>query len=293
MQTTAVVIADSVSPEGKRLLTFQYTAHRFILAEINTHCRLSRNARSSRAVPAAKLIEEVRTNPAMPLFWGRNQPGMSATEELTGADLVAAQDLWRAAAASAAARAHMLAGYGLHKQIANRILEPFTWVHGVLTATEWDNFFGLRLDRAAQPEFRALAIACWEAMGTSTPEELKPGQWHLPYVPHSKRTEYEPAALTDLIKISVARCARVSYRPFDQDRLSELDEDLALYEKLMGAQPIHASPAQHQGTPDRLGDDEHEGRWHAPHLHGNFVGWVQYRKTILGEDVAPLPAEYR
>lgn len=302
MTTSARVLVDSLSPAGDRLTTFEVTFHRFILAEVNTHRVLSRNYRSSRAVPSAKLIEEVRTNPAMPVYWGKNVPGMQARAELTGPHREDAILNWKVAARAACDHATWLSQTGLHKQIANRVLEPFTWVHGVVTATEWDNFFGLRLHRDAQPEFRALAEAMWKARSESKPNHLRPGKWHLPYVQagdvHDLLHRHHPdrdAAIADLIKVSVARCARVSVRPFDADRPSTFEEDLALYTKLVGAQPVHASPAEHQATPDLKDSyEDHRGWWWSHESeHGNFHGWRQYRKMLPGESTAPLPEEYR
>lgn len=284
----ATVIADSTSLYGQRITTFEVTFHRFILAEVNTHRLLSRNYRSSRAVPAAKLIEEVRTNPAMPVYWGKNQAGMQAKEELTGDLLSTAQEGWRDAAVEAADNAAWLTRHGLHKQIANRVLEPFLWVHGVITATEWDNFFGLRLHADAQPEFRMLAEKMWHARRASTPRILHAGEWHLPYFRWEERGE-DITDWSQAIRQSVARCARVSYKPFDADRPSTLNEDLALYEKLLGAQPLHASPAEHQATPDLWNPD---AGWRRPETHGNFVGWRQWRKLVPGEACAPLPEIY-
>lgn len=310
MSPSARVICDSVSPQGIRLTTMEVILHRFVLAELNTHRVFSRNYRSSRAVPVAKLLEEVRTNPAMPVYWGANRPGMSAGMELEGNDLTATREQWRLAARDAVTSAEVLSGIGLHKQIANRVLEPFLWCHGVVTATEWDNFFGLRLDRAAQPEMRALAEAMWVAREGSTPTPLKPEDWHLPYVNDLDITEardrngyihpptHRPIAtfdtdamISDCIKQSVARCARVSVKPFDADRPSTLAEDLALYDKLVGAQPIHASPAEHQAMPDSF-EGAHIQQWDHKAQWGNLRGWRQYRKMLPGEAVAPLPEGY-
>lgn len=323
MSIYAKVICDSVSPQGIRLTTMEVCLHRMVLAELNTHRVFSRNYRSSRAVPVAKLLEEVRTNPAMPVFWGANQAGMTATEELEDPELQHAKDHWLHAAEGAVAMAQEMAKAGLHKQIANRVLEPFMYTYGVITSTKWNNFFGLRLDKAAQPEMRALAVAMWEAWKGSTPNPLQPGEWHLPYIndedwgtftAHEVINWGDVAGFSNvplgLIKQSVARCARVSYKPFDADRPSTLEEDLARYDKLVGAQPIHASPAEHQATPDEFDRPRNvvvpaelteeqkwlrimpvsiEAPWAHYELHGNFHGWVQYRKTIPGEAVAPLP----
>jgi len=286
----AKVICDSISTPGYRLTTFEITCHRFILAEINTHRVLSRNYRSSRAVPSEKLIEEVRTNPAMPVYWGKNKPGMQAKEELSPEERDYAKRAWLDAATRAVDSAELLAAGGLHKQIANRVLEPFLWVHGVVTATEWANFFGLRLHKDAQPEFRVLAEAMWRAYGESKPRPMAVGQWHLPY---TDQYEFHIGFGHDIIKQSVARCCRVSYKPFDSDKPSTLAEDLALYYKLVGAQPMHASPLEHQATPDYYENHGTSVHWAHGEQHGNFDGWRQYRKMLPGESRAPLPEEYR
>ncbi len=300
---SAKVVADSVNAYGNRLTSMQVTGHRFILAELNTHRVFSRNYRSSRAVPVAKLLHEVRTAPAMPVYWGANQAGMQAAEELTGNHLLAAKEAWLEAAVEAADSAEGLAAIGLHKQIANRILEPFLYVHGVISSTEWDNFFGLRLDKAAQPEMRALTEAMWVAYNESTPDPLLRDQWHLPYIGAWDRDTFEEiyarhndpmtaqqSVLALAKKISVARCARVSYKSFETEKPSTVEEDLKLYDRLVGSQPIHASPAEHQATPDLF--IENEG-WLCDGLHGNFTGFIQYRKTLQGEGKAPLPEGYK
>lgn len=300
----ARVICDSESPDGKRLLTYEVKAHRFILAEINTHRVLSRNYRSSRAVPTHKLIQEVLTAPTMPVFWGKNQPGMQAAVELEdggrGSERQRAMRYWEAAAHHAAEIAGCMDRIGVHKQIVNRLLEPFLWVHGVISATEWENFFGLRLHKDAQPEFRVLSDAMFSAGSNSTPTLLKPGEWHLPYVrgylddrdllPPGNRQGLTPHE--QMLRISAARCARVSYKSFDTDKPSAVEEDLKLFDKLMGAQPFHASPTEHQATPDSMAEIDFMPFWENRKEHGNFTGWRQFRKMIPGEAVAPLPAAY-
>lgn len=324
----AKIICDSVSPAGQRLTTFQLRYPRFIHAEFMTHRRFSRNASSSRAVPTAKLLEEVRSDAqrAAPVFWGKNQAGMQAAEELNNSDFWAkgqvlsprqhAQMAWAIAAASAASHAARLLEIGTHKQIVNRLLEPFTHINVVCTATEYMNFFGQRLDAAAQPEMRALAEAMWAAYGESQPNKLEPDFWHTPFVDDEeiaghlfrcavKDRDYDRDHHVGLvIKTSVARCARVSYMSNDTGKRSTVEEDLALYDRLLGAQPLHASPAEHQATPDEHkdfwdvvdgNDRSREGQedWQHESQWGNLVGWRQYRKMLAGESVAPLPNGYR
>jgi thymidylate synthase ThyX len=270
------------------MISFEITCHRWILAEINTHRALSRNYRSSRAVPVTKLIEEVRYNPAMPVAWLKNKPGMVATEPMTADEASLARSIWKSAAFDAAYRAGTLSDLGLHKQWVNRILEPYLYVHGVISGTDWANFYSLRRAPDAQPEFKALADAMWEAQEESEPGYLTRGAWHLPYVsdeecmelwkkPHTSGTDHPG------IPVSVARVARVSIKPFDADTI-DVAKDLELYEKLLVQK--HMSPFEHQATPDVChGYGTSEEEWLYPEHHGNLRGWVQYRKTILGEHV--------
>ena len=340
----AHVICDSISEQGHRLTTYKLRYPKFVHGEFMTHRVISRNASSSRAIPTAKLIEEVRSDAlrAAPVFWGRNQKGMQAAEELSEdqtpepsnsyfyrsgkTEKQAAQELWATAAYHASRYADLMVQIGVHKQIVNRLLEPFSHINVVATATEWDNFFGLRLHKDAQPEIRALAIAMWEARKASTPKLLRPGEWHLPFVGqvaadddiHIDKQSY--VDIGTAIKVSVARCARVSYELFETGKRSTVEEDLKLYDRLLGAQPLHASPAEHQGTPDQFtewgyywvgnrqptvnevatkqpenGDNKWERapKWFNQNEHHNFRGWRQFRAMLPGEAVAPIPEEFR
>ena len=265
----AKVILDSVSPADKRITTLQLKYPRFIHSEFMTHRAFSRNSMSSRAVPVAKMIEQVRSDPAMPVNWGKNQPGMQARDELTGEALINAQMTWRSAAAKAADSAELMMGYGLAKQAANRILEPFQWMHTVVTATEWDNFFALRCHPDAQPEMQSLAWAMREAMDASAPQ---PAEHHFPYV---REDEDGVTSMRRLAMVSAARCARVSYLKHDGTAPS-IGEDLALFERLAGGTPIHASPLEHQGIAMPLAGGRSR----------NFVGWWQFRELFEGRSVS-------
>lgn len=300
MTITASVIADSISPLGKRITTLQLRYPRFIHAEFMTHRMFSRNASSSRAIPVRKMIQEVLDDPAMPVFWGKNQTGMQAAEELDNYGRNWAEHDWLQARDAAVKHVHRLVEIGLHKQIANRVLEPWTHINVVVTATEWSNFFALRCHPAAQPEIRVLAEMMQNALTGNDPLPLHYGEWHLPYLAsedwedverwHKENPEAPKLGLLDkLRKMSVARCARVSYMTHEMKKPS-VEEDLALYERLVGAHPMHASPAEHQATPDEPLDTgsvpcphDQWTRWMTPHLQGNFVGWRQYRKMLVGE----------
>lgn len=285
---SAKIIADSVSESGKRITTLQLCYPRIVHSEVMTHRVFSRNASSSRAIPVAKMIEQVRNDPAMPVRWGKNQPGMQAHEDLTGEDALRAKARWMLAAESAANHAEVMMEIGLHKQVVNRILEPFQWMHVVLTATEFDNWDELRDHADADPTIHELARQIKIARAGSQPTPLSPGEWHLPYVTEAElsdalwRHSSVEEAWALMRKVSAARCCRVSYLKHD-GHASTIEEDLALCDRLAGARPIHASPFEHQATPDKLVECPFvEGllEWSSPHLHGNLVGWVQYRKLI-------------
>lgn len=295
------IIEDSVNKDGKRLTTVQLKYWRAIHAEAKTHRvfsqvgeeyelvltqdeslmsdrGLSRNASSSRAIPVSKMIEQVRTDPAGPIHWGSNKPGMQAGEELTGEALADAKRLWNLAANNAADVAEQMMELGLHKQVVNRILEAWQYIHVLVTASEWENFFELRCHPDAQPEIQELATAIRDAMADSTPRLLEEGEWHLPYVSDYERQDgYWKGKEIELCKMSAARCARVSYLMHDGG-IPSIAKDLELFDRLVGSAPIHASPIEHQATPDRF--DSIDDEWKRLELHGNFVGWKQYRKIF-------------
>lgn len=292
MTIEATIVADSISPAGIRLTTFQLRYPRFIHAELMTHRVFSRNASSSRAIPVQKMIEDLRRDPAMPVYWGSNQPGMQAGAELTEGQIEYCRVQWLNCMDTAITYAQAMVEKGLHKQIANRILEPWAHINVVVTATDWENFFTLRRHKDAQPELKALAELMYDEMVAGQPKILKPGDWHLPYVRKDDwggdAWDQDIPHLEYLKRVSVARCARVSYLTHD-GRQTTAQEDLALFDRLVGAQPLHASPAEHQATPDKpksAGISDWTDGWWQPELHGNLRGWIQYRKTLPGEFVA-------
>jgi hypothetical protein len=285
------MIEDSISPEKIRLTTILARYPRFIHAEVMTHRVFSRNASSSRAIPVKRLIADIRRDPAIPNYWGKNRPGMQAKEQLTGWRLWAAKKLWIGSMWLMTGIASLADRLGAHKQIVNRMIEPWSHINVVITATDWENFFALRRHEDAQPEIKILADCVHAAMQISKPKLLLPTQWHLPFVTDEDWKRLP--VMIDVIKISVARCARTSYLTHDGTK-PDFDKDLALYERLVGSKPLHASPAEHQATPDDLAvgaghraTEGHEwSEWKNDHEHGNLRGWRQFRKTLDGEFVA-------
>jgi thymidylate synthase ThyX len=292
----AKVVCDSISPDGVRLTTLQGRAHRFCWAEFLTHRVFSRNASSSRAIPVEKMIEEVRTNPAMPVYWGKNQRGMQAREELGDEEIHCAVTEWNMVRNTALMGAQHLVNLNVHKQLVNRILEPFMWIDFVVTATEWDNFYALRRHADAQPEIKALADAMYAAMEESEPGELQYGEWHLPYVNGDTRNKiiehvgentkrgfsvYMPRYHEACAKVSAARCARVSYRNHD-GTTCDIEKDLALAARLLESK--HMSPFEHQAyaaAPAAQDYDtgEYSG-FRGNQLFYNLRGWVSQRYEL-------------
>lgn len=269
MTIEAKVIADSVWMDERnrphRITTLQLKYPRFIHAEFMTHRLFSRNASSSRAIPVMKILAAIWSDPAMPIHWGANQSGMQAKAELTDFKAYVAEKLWRGAGKLACIFAYGMTKIGLHKQVANRVTEPWQHISVIVTATEWKNFFDLRDHPDAQPEIRELAMEIKIAMEESEPVELQKGEWHLPYVDDEERAVF---GIEDLKKISAARCARVSYLTHE-GVLPNPEKDIALHDRLVGSVPIHASPVEHQATPSMTNN------WHK-----NFRGWIQYRTEV-------------
>ena len=249
MTIEAKVIAHSSHPGCPDLITVQARYPRFIHSEVMTHRAFSRNASSSRAVPIDRMIKDVLDDPAMPVEWGSNKAGMQAGAEIE--DALYAKDRWMMATHDAIYHATMLSRLGLHKQIVNRVLEPFAHISVVITATDWDNFFKLRIHPDADPTMRALAEAIKVAMDVSEGRNLKDGEWHNPY--------------GGMPLHSAARCARVSYLNHDGTNPDE-DKDLALAKMLMTSG--HWSPFEHQATPT-------PGKRHA-----NLTGWTSQRTAM-------------
>lgn len=298
MAFKAQVITDSIGPDRQKLQTSVLQYPRLIHAEFMTHREFSRNASSSRAIPVAKVIEQVRNDPAMPIHWGKNQPGMQAHEELDPFVIEEMKEMWTLAAWNASVTAERMMDAGLHKQVANRVLEPYQWMHVVVTTASNTNFDGLRRHGDADPNIRHLADLWHAAQMQSQPEQLYPGNWHLPFIDEDDwgtaynycqidrviRSLPSPTEVIEVLKkVSAARCARVSYLNHEGKR-PDLLEDLKLFDRLVRADIIHASPTEHQAEPDyQVSDQYSDWRWKNPSLHGNLPGWIQFRKQLPNE----------
>lgn len=287
-------LAASRSPHNPddTVLTIRARYPRIILAELNTHRHLSRGSSSSRAIPIEKMLASIEKDPAMPVRFGGNQAGMQDKGEEHTDSVAIPRVLWGAFdywethvypaysrgmlvsprvfwnfmswVNSQASRSYSDAGY--HKQIANRLTEPYQWMQTVISATTqgWIDFLKLRDHEAADPTIAKLAGLIRKLRESIEYVQLQLGEWHLPYILEEEKS----LSLQKKLVYSTARCARVSYEPFDGE--PSWDKELKRHNLLVTSEPPHASPTEHPCTPM-------PGRW------GNFVGFCQYRQVLEGK----------
>lgn len=250
-QAIATVICDSIFHE-RRITTLELVYPRFIHSELMTHRMFSRNASSSRATPIDLCLNEVRNDCTFFDRVGMNQKGMTAKVLLSDDDLESFKKDWFQLAKTVADEVSSMSNkYHIHKQVLNRALEPFSRIRTLVTATNWSNFFNLRLSNDAQPEMFSLATAMYNAIENSTPVERT---IHAPYVDDND------------VRCSVARCARVSYGKANGDK-STIADDIKLFNSLLKAG--HMSPFEHVAYAK------------APNKrYANFLGWESYRKQL-------------
>lgn len=285
---SARVVKDSIN-NGVRLTTLECTFPRIVLAEFNTHRVFSRNSASSRAIPTNTRIKSIKRAPFVPESFGKNKPGMSASEDVENQD--EARKKWLESCEKATEFAQWFDEQKIHKQLANRILEPYAWHTVICTATEWQNFFNLRIEENAQPEIRIISELMLQALKESVPQELFSNQWHLPFI-FEEDNEFDEE---QQIRLSIARCARVSYLTHDGRR--DPSKDFGLYDMLVGNG--HMSPTEHAAVVGEMGyynsnrdflspeySCGYNGTKYGTHFVGNFrAPWIQYRKLIPGEAV--------
>ena len=309
---SAKVVCDSISEQGVRLTTFEIEYPRIVMSEFNTMRAISKNSSSSRAIPVSKMLEHTKSINLKPIYFGSKKSGMQAGDEIVGEDLEYAHAVWDSALASAIGQAELLDDCGVAKEVCNRLVEPFQLVKVVCTATDWDNFFNLRLHPDSDPNICMLAYKMYQVMQNSVPQLLKSGEYHLPYVDFDNKFGYiaDQTILTleEAIKISAASCASVSYRT-EGMTLEKADK---IFDMLIKAEVVHSSPFEHLATPVKkhlcifkdndyvFADSEvdldlsvnltyNNRTWEEGITHmnkqgelcsGNLRGWVQYRHLL-------------
>lgn len=313
---SAEVICDSISEDGHRITTFVVIFPRIVLAEFNTHRMFSRNSASSRAIPFKKMLQKVITDPFIPIAWMKDHSGMQGNQFFDGWKVKLLTQFWLTARNLAVILAWLLSKIGLTKQIVNRLLEPFLWHTVLITATDFENFFSLRAEGAAEIHIQDLAHKMLFEYNSSRPKKLKPGEWHIPFGDKMKdskiwtilqqqfgkrisgpgkevigepvpQQEYALAFWKVKLAIATARAARVSYNDFDGNE--DYEKDIKLHDRL--AKMGHWSPFEHCAqcmTQDDIlnHSDKHYigNNMFILGYSGNYRGWIQYRKTFKEEN---------
>lgn len=297
MRTDAKILLDS-SVDGVRITTFELTFPRIVLAEWNTHRVMSRNSASSRAIPNKRLIKQCTFEPDI---WRLNDKGMQPKRNANRLQSFLAHIVWwHLARRSMIICSTLLRWIGIHKELCNRLLEPWMYVKVIATSTQWDNFFALRVHNTAQREIMILAQKMLDEFLQSTPAIR---EMHIPFVEERllyswNLTVKNAVQILFLLKQSVARCARVSY--LTHDGKNDPDANTALHDKLLIEVPQHASPGEHQAMtwkiydmlvsalpewaalrPKRKSAIERVMKKARPDLGGNLSPEiVQYRKVV-------------
>lgn len=248
------VETDTVDSCAGRITTVVATYPRIIHSEVMSHRRITKNASSSRAIPARKMLQQVKDFPFVPLRFGAAQPGM----QMSSRNIETAETCWVEAKNNVLRQAEELIDAGVHKSIINRMLEPWSWITVVMTATEWNNFFHLRRHDDADIHIHLLADLIYDAITKSQPRE---SSCHMPFIEPEIIRDFE---FDDLANISAARCARVSY--LGHDGTKSVVRDLALAKKLRGGSGGigHWSPFEHFAKSDIWSDSP-------------YLGWQSYR----------------
>jgi len=276
--------------------TFELVYPRMIHSEVLTHKQLSRNCASSRAIPIESMLKEIENDIAVPVHWGKNQAGMQAGEELNGEALDLVQHYWQLAAKEAIKYSRRLAETGVHKQVANRVTEPYQHMKTVMSGTDWKNVFYLRNHKDADPTIAVLFKQMQELWENTKVTALDTCEYHTPYV--FMEADFDGCTYTDVygkslaieeaLKVSASCCAQTSFRKND----SSVDKADMVYDRLVNSKPVHASPFEHQAKPmQKYSNPFDASQWEPGITHvnrkgelfsGNLRGWVQHRQLIDG-----------
>lgn len=277
----AKIVQDSSLPTGERLLTFSVMYGRLIHSELLRHRAASHSVKSSRAIPTHKYRAEVMENIYVPVKFGTKKKGMQAGEP-TFLTKFYGEKIWKLSSKFACFFHWMMEKFGIHKEVANRVLEPYVWVEETITveADALKEIANLRIHDDAQEDVRRIVEEMVYEMDRSTPVELNQEQWHVPYVVR-RQVENEmiytdnngnKLTLDQAIVCSAARCARSSYANHDNS-MSSYDKDIGLAKQLVGSEPMHLSPFEHQARP--FTNDTEKSQYGS-----NFRNFFQQRKAI-------------
>jgi len=152
----------------------------------------------------------------------------------------------------------------------------------------------------AEIHIQALTEAMWDARNESVPKELKEGEWHIPFsdkisykelnniiVKHGFKnltlSKHQKLHKELALKISIARCARLSYMTFDGE--IDYEKDIQLHDQLLASH--HMSPFEHCAKTMSEDERAYYYKSNGPDPEDfetgwcrNFRGFIQYRYLI-------------
>lgn len=292
----ATIVADSIAPSGVRLTTMLLSYWTMIHQDILTHRTMykmtvdevdrcleltaNKSTNSNRAKPTRQVLSEVWRTPFCPSRFPMRAATMhSSRGYLTGWRHHVARFLWLKSRYVMMALAIILMSLpGVHKQVANRLLMPWTMTTLVITSIDawWLHFFTLRDHFMAQDEVQDVARLAHQEYSTHVPQYLQEGEWHLPFLSDEDNARWP---LSMRLVLSVARCARTSYAKTHQEMLlraqhgATIHSDMQLYRtRLHGMVPPHDGPKEHQAR--AVSDPTYQS--------GTLIGWSQLRHDAEG-----------
>lgn len=171
----------------------------------------------------------------------------------------------------------------------------------ILESPDLNDTLGWLQINSSQAEIHIQAIAelMWDAMNESTPKQLQPGEWHIPFGDNididwcNDKMQFRNGTIEDLmVEIATARCARISYETLGDDPKIDYEADIRLHDMLL--ESGHMSPFEHCAR--AMSDEEFEyyksfsnakfnedGTLIEDSVKGwcrNFRGFIQYRHLV-------------
>lgn len=318
-RTKAELLAYSSSWVGTNVATFLLTIPRVMLPELTRHRNFSFSVESSRAKSIEKVIEDIVKNKYYP-DWTINKKGMSGDKlsDINQRKRANEKVDFLANTIINVVELSLKDELGIHKQNANRYLEPFQYIDVIVTGslTDWLAFLELRHPQGdlinkcedsephginysfpAQSEIQNIAIKVWNILKDAEPNYLEPGEYHLPYRLENDERVY---TIEEQLSYASSKCATISFGNHSEDNKTKanLDNTNRLYKRLINHK--HWSPLEHclrvptkeevmSKAFDSITVIDENGI--AKRKLGKYVSnisnhyWIQHRKEVENRDV--------
>lgn len=274
---TVEIVADTQRYPGNRVTTFLTKIPVHTRTHILTHRVLSRNGESSRAVPLEKgdfsytpYLFPVENNKMIPgHYYDRDSKEHEECLHFWNTARDAALELCGLRDPKMFQNETLKSLRKPHKEIANRVLDPYKMVYFLITTDDLDNFFKLRCDQAAQESVQFVAKRMKHLLDVSSPTSA---YLHLPFISNTEANS-DDYTLDELAMISAGRCAAISFG----NTKKEVERSLRLAERL--TKDGHWSPFEHQvivtSDPFKVFGPKYQN------LNGNLLpGALQHRRIL-------------